>query len=314
MLLLLLLLLLCVAGASVARAAEVVERDTVEIAPASGVSVTELRVDNRLGDVTVIGHDQPGLSLTVVKRALDAETLGRLKLNLSPDPRTGIVSLGAALLPGRELRPVRAADVRIDVVIAVPRTAHVVVRSWNGRIEVSGVRAGASLFAHDAEIRVTDVAGAVATGLTRGRQRLTGVTGAVVADSAYGEVALDGVTGESLVASVHEGTIIATRIHARVVKLRTTFGDISFTGELFAGGSCDLRAHRGRVDVVLGRATPVVLDAATRSGEIAELVRFAGAERAPGRLHASYVGAGGKSAALVVRSALGDLRVGLISE
>ncbi|MSP17373.1 MAG: hypothetical protein EXR73_12340, partial [Myxococcales bacterium] len=97
-----------------------------------------------------------------MKRALDAETLGRLKLNLSPDPRTGIVSLGAALLPGRELRPVRAADVRIDVVIAVPRTAHVVVRSWNGRIEVSGVRAGASLFAHDAEIRVTDVAGAVA--------------------------------------------------------------------------------------------------------------------------------------------------------
>src|SRR5262249_13424752 len=51
-----------------------IERDNVDIAPAPGVTIKTIEVDNRLGNVTVIGRDAPGITLSVVKKAPDAET------------------------------------------------------------------------------------------------------------------------------------------------------------------------------------------------------------------------------------------------
>jgi GTP-binding protein len=52
-----------------------IERDTVEIQPHAGVRLRTIDIDSRLGDVTVTGHDRATVSLTVVKRAADGETL-----------------------------------------------------------------------------------------------------------------------------------------------------------------------------------------------------------------------------------------------
>ena len=64
----------------------VVERDVVELAPARGVSIKSIDVDNRLGDVRIEGHDRDNISILAIKRAPDMETIERLKVSLVPDP------------------------------------------------------------------------------------------------------------------------------------------------------------------------------------------------------------------------------------
>jgi hypothetical protein len=274
-------------SAAAARADEppfLLERDTLDIAPREGVDIQSITVDNRLGDVIINGWDEPTVSLSVQKRAPDGETLERLKVNLTPDP-DGELLVSSALLFGREARPIPAGAVRIDVTLLVPRGAHADVKAWNGKLSVTGLRNGASLAAHEADITVTDVDGPVAVTNTRGRQRVSSVEGAVTADATSGDLFFDDVRGESLAASVHDGSVSATRIRCRTVRIRTTFGQIVFQGELLAGGRVDLGSYRGDVRVRFKRGSPVFVDARSRQGAV-ELADAGRVES--GRLRGTY--------------------------
>jgi hypothetical protein len=288
-----------------------VERDTVKIAPARGVKIKRVTVDNRLGDVDVVGHDEAYVALTVVKRAPDGTTLDRLKVNLVAEP-DGTVDIGAALVAAQEARPVPARAVRIDISLEMPRSAHVEVRAWNGKIAVSGVHAGATLSAHAADLTVTDVRGPVVTDAARGTQRLSGVKGDVDAEAAYGDLDLDGIAGHVLAARVHTGQLTATRVRSRKVTMRTTFGDIHFTGELLAGSSVDIASYGGSVEVRLPRGGGLVrIDASSERGRVESRVELAGGSRDRGRLVGSH-GRGGKPVALRVSSVVGDVSLGLV--
>jgi hypothetical protein len=172
-----------------------VERDNVEIAPAKSVHVDGLDVDNRLGDIQVIGRDQPGISLSVVKRAPDDATLDRLKVNLVPDAQAGIVRISTALLIGTEASPIATSQVRIDIKVFVPRQVAIQARAWNGKLAVTGTEHGATLLAHDGDIVVSNVKGPVTTTSMRGRQHLSDVNGVVSADDTFGDLALDQISG-----------------------------------------------------------------------------------------------------------------------
>jgi hypothetical protein len=287
-----------------------VERDNVEIAPAPQVTIHTVEIDNRLGDITVIGRDGPGISLSVVKRAPDEETLERLKVNLVPDP-AGIVRISSALLVGKETRPIAAGTVRVDIQIHAPRAAATRARAWNGKLGVTGMHNGAELMAHDGDIVVTNVRGTVATTSMRGRQQLTGVTGSVRADDTYGDLALDEIRGESLAARVHRGTVTATRIRTQTVAITTTFGDIHFRGELLAGGHYELRSYRGNVHARTTGAFRV--DAYSRDGVVEPVLELGSATRDGGRLVGSW-GASEAPAVLLLSSAAGRVVFGLASE
>src|SRR5262249_37653752 len=154
------------------------------------------------GDVQIIGRDQAGFSLAVVKRAPDEATLGRLKVNLVPDAGAGTVHISTALLIGTEARPIAAGQVRVDIKIFVPRQVAIQARAWNGKLGVTGTENGATLLAHDGDIVVSNVKGPVTTTSMRGQQRLTGVRGVVSADDTFGDLALDEISGEALAARV----------------------------------------------------------------------------------------------------------------
>jgi hypothetical protein len=294
-----------------------IERDDVQIQPHAKVKVKAISVDNRLGDVSVIGHDDPSVIVHVVKRGPDGDTIDRLKVNLVTDP-DGTITLGTALMAGEEARPLPARSIRIDVTLEVPRGAHIAVKAWNGKVAVTGVRAGAALKAHAAEIAVTDVSGKVTTDNTRGNQKLTSVKGTVSAENTYGEVSLESISGDSLAASVHEGQVIATRVKSRTVKLRTTFGDIHFTGELLAGGRYDLASYKGNVIVQLQptqhQRLSLALDAYARDGQVDSRLELADVTRPEqGRLLGSF-GASRKPALLSISSMAGNVSVGLVNE
>ena len=298
-----------------------IERDDVKIQPHAKVKVKSVAIDNRLGDVNVIGHDDPSVVVHVVKRGPDGDTLDRLKVNLVTDP-DGSITLGTALMAGDEARPLPARSIRIDVTLEVPRGAHVDVKAWNGKVAVTGVKNGAALRAHAADLTVTDVNGKVTTDNTRGNQRLTSVKGNVTAENTYGEVALESISGDALAASVHEGKVIATRVKSRTVKLRTTFGDIQFTGELLAGGHYDLASYHGDVIVQLlppesasGKRLAFALDAYARDGRVDSRLELADASRPEaGRLVGSFGPARAKPAVLSISSMAGRVSVGLLNE
>jgi hypothetical protein len=288
-----------------------VERDNVEISPAPHVVIRKLDIDNRLGDITVIGRDQPGISLVVVKRAPDEDTLERLKVRLVPDPEGGSVRISSAILVGEEARPIAAGTVRIDIQVHAPRGAHARARAWNGRLGVTGMEDGADLVAHEGDIVVTSVKGTVSTTGMRGKQRLTDVSGSVTADETYGDVALDGITGARLAARVHRGTVTATRVRTEVVSITTTFGDIHFQGELAAAGRYELRSYRG--DVVVRTSGAFEVEAWSRDGRVEPTVSLGGLRRDGGRLFGSF-GQAERPAVLLLSSTVGRVTFGLTSE
>jgi hypothetical protein len=301
--------LLCLPG--LASAEGLIERDKVDIAPAPGVRIHTLKLDNRLGDVTVVGTDRPSISLSVIKRAPDDETLDRLKVNLVPDP-SGTVTITSALLFGEESRPVGAGQVRIDIRVEAPRGAKVSVQAWNGRVSVTEMTSGANLAGHETEMTVANVKGLITTTNVRGRQQLTDLDGDVSANNTYGELNLDGIEGGTLAARVHDGTVIAQRIRSRNVKIITTFGHIRFRGELLAGVDYDLRSYRGNVEVLATGNFSV--DAYSRDGAVDSRVELAEVARPEaGRLMGTY-GSRQRPATLHLSSTAGNVIVGLMNE
>jgi hypothetical protein len=301
-----LLLLLC----APALADEVaVERDNVEIAPAPGVTIKNIDIDNLLGSVTVVGRDAPGITLSVVKRAPDDETLERLKVNLVPDP-SGTVSISSALLLGQEARPMAPARVRVDITVVAPRGAAIDVKAWSGRVAVEGMRAGAKLLAHDGEIDVRDVKGQVTTTSMRGNQRLRGVTGSVWADDTYGDLTFEDIGGNELLARVHKGQVTATKVRSQTVRITTTFGDIRFTGEFLAGARYELRSYRGNVEVRGEGAFKIDAFAPAGIDPRLDLANVARPEQ--GRMIGTY-GSSDKPAVVLVSSRTGRVIFGLIA-
>ena len=171
------------------------------------------------------------------------------------------------------------------------------------------------------------MSGKVTTDNTRGNQRLTSVKGTVLAENTYGEVALESISGDSLAASVHDGQVIATRVRSRTGKLRTTFGDIRFTGELLAGGRYDLASYKGNVVVSLvppagtltGKPTrqsmTFKLDAYARDGQVDSRLDMTEVVRPEaGRLVGTYGPARARPAVLRISSMAGSVQVGLFNE
>jgi hypothetical protein len=122
---------------------------------------------------------------------------------------------------------------------------------------------------------------------------------------------------------VHEGQVIATRVKSRSVKLRTTFGDIHFTGELLAGGRYDLASYHGNVSVQLvppadpaaRRRMAFELDAYARDGKVDSRLELAEATRPEdGRLVGSFGATRKKPTMLLISSMAGNVSVGLVNE
>ncbi len=102
--------------------AGVFEQDAVDIEAPEGVEIGLVQVDNRLGDVSVRGHDAPGIAIQSFKRAADRETLERLVVSLVPDAK-GRVRIRTTLKAGPESGPIAAGSIAVDLVVLVPHEA-----------------------------------------------------------------------------------------------------------------------------------------------------------------------------------------------
>jgi hypothetical protein len=232
------------------------ERDEVYVTPSPHVTIEGISIDNRLGDVRVRGWDRPEIRLSVKKQAPDEHTLDRLKVQLLTMP-DGSIRIRTTANVGVEERVIPLSAARIDLVVEVPRSAKLGARAWNGDVDVSGMRGGASLDTDEGTITVHDVAGKVETHTAKGRQSFDDVRGDVAAEGVESDVELDGINGSELTAKTFEGSVTAHAVRARSITLQTTLGRIEFHGIVLPGGKMSLRAYRGDVVAVLSAPKPL---------------------------------------------------------
>lgn len=302
----LLIAALCATAVGVAHAQDgkaVVERDKVDLAPAEGVEINRVAIDNRFGEVSVVGHDAPGVTIVAVKRAPDEATMDRLKVSLVPDP-TGPVSIATSLVAIDEARPIAAGSIRIDLLVYVPRSARIAATTWNGAVALESLDRGAEVTTNEGDIRVQSCSGAIETHAALGKQEFFEIFGTLEAEGVAGEMSFQTIKGDRLGAVMHDGPIRARRVRAREVALRTTRGDIELTGEPVAGGIIRIAAHRGDVRVTLDEGASFRVEAVARRGAVA--ARGVELERRGGRSVGIH-GTGRDTAGVFVSTHLGNI-------
>jgi hypothetical protein len=296
------------------RRGAVYERDQVEVDPVAGVHVDELVVDNRLGAVRIEGHDRESVVISAVKRAPDAETLERLKVTLIPDP-SGAVHISTAIAAGQDARPIPSGSVEIDLVVKAPRSAQVKAQVWNDRLTLVGMENGADLLANDGEIGVQNASGTIVTHSAAGTQRFVEVVGKVDAQVINGNVELAAVRGDRLDAVAHDGRIQGRQMRVRQAWVSTVRGDIHFEGEAVAGGQYRITSLRGDIVVTLMSSAPISVEAFASAGTVTlpPRMRRSGQSRSGGEgaVMGYWPGRRGETAAVVLRSRLGNIRFAL---
>ena len=286
----------------------VFERDTVDMAPANGVAIDDISIENRFGDVRIEGHDGATVMILAYKRAPDDETLNRVKVALVPDP-SGPIRIVTTIASGTELRPIPSGTVRVDLVVRAPRNAHVNARVWNGGLALVGVDAGGELDANEGKITVSNVSGPVSARNTVGDQVFTSLFGVLEAEGMDGNIALDTVRGTRLDAAVQHGSIVATRIRAKHLALRTTHGDITLRGEVVPDGSYRVSSADGDIEVAFAVKGSLTVWARARAGTVTVPVAMKRRDR-DGSVAASW-GRSKRGAAIELRSRHGNIRFAL---
>lgn len=290
-----------------AQPAPVEVHDLLEATPPVGHEIDELEVDNRLGDIRIIGHDGRGLSIHAFKHAADPDTLDRLEVKLIQDP-SGSVSIRTQLASGREARPIRAGSARIDLIIRVPRSTRVDASVWNGLLRIRGIDNGARVRANEGDIAVVQTSGRVIASSAAGHQRFSEIFGELEARALLGDVDMSVIHGKRLAASVHKGSIVARRVKVRDLVIRVFQGDVRVDAEIIAGGRYLIASYAGNVAARFKRGGSARLRArAERGGEIELPERLRPRETSANEV-VGYLG-DGRSAAIELRSVTGNVVV-----
>ena len=222
-------------------------------------------IDNRLGSVTIRGHDKPSAIISAYKRAPTGAVLARLRVKLIALPN-GQVSITSVLAPSANSMPIRRGSISIDLEITVPRAAQVQGRVWNGSLSADGMDNGATLTSNRGDIEVRNCSGPIVTHTRRGKQELNAIFGALSAEGLVSDLVLQQIRGDRLAVSIYRGTVSGRDIRSRDVSVRTTYGDIELQGQAVLGGRYDVNTYSGNVSIRFRNHIAVKVRAKAKAG------------------------------------------------
>lgn len=233
--------------------------DRFQVQPA-GRAITELTIENPLGDVRVEGYDGKAIQIETHKRG-PKDVIDRLRVSLVANPN-GAVHITSTAEPRKPEDPaIDRSGVRIDMIILAPHDVRVDATVNAGTLELVKMDRGGELDSASGKIIVRNVAGDLATHTVTGNTTLTQVFGSIDAQSISSNLDLDSITGDRLVAAANDGQITGRRVRSRYVELTTTNGRIRFEGEVALHGRMIVASLKGDLDVRLRRNGAVILRA-----------------------------------------------------
>jgi Toastrack DUF4097 len=249
-----------------------------------------MTVEQPLGKLQLRGWDKAEVRIVANKRAPDAKTLDRMRVNV--EMKDGHIRVRAGVRVGDQLKAMPSSGrVGIDLTIDAPRKVLLNASTWSGDLEAQGFRAGAQLASRGGEVRASDIEGKVTCNTLKGKQHLSAIHGDVEADGVDGDLELDTVDGETLDAKLVDGQITARRVSTQVVHMYTTSGDIVFLGTTRPGALYVLKVDEGDVRMQLERAPFSIL--ARAGGRVQSGFAVVG-QSLPNLLRGDFLGGGAK--------------------
>jgi DUF4097 and DUF4098 domain-containing protein YvlB len=159
----------------------------------------------------------------------------------------------------------RGSDTRFEV--TVPLGAHVIARSQSGDISVRGTHGEVSVTAQSGDIVIDDVNGRLEVRSWSGEVTASNITGNVDISTQSGDLKLTDVRGDIEVSNT-SGDITLRGVTAKLVRAKTTSGDVIYDGIVDASGRYEFTSHSGDVELHVPRDASAQLTVSTWSGEI----------------------------------------------
>ena len=150
--------------------------------------------------------------------------------------------------------------------LSVPEGTRVLMRSTSGDLAARGVKGEVEARSVSGGVEIED-AGRISVATVSGDVRAVRLAGEARARSVSGEVALRDVAGDVDAESV-SGDVELRGTRARVARVETVSGDVTYDGAVDPAGRYDFHSHSGTLRLMLPAATNASLSVRTFSGEI----------------------------------------------
>ncbi len=159
----------------------------------------------------------------------------------------------------------RGSDTRFEV--TVPVGARVFAKSQSGDISIRGTRGEVEVTAQSGDVRVENVNGRLQVKSWSGEVTVADVTGDVDITTQSGDLSLTDIRGNLEIGNI-SGDITMRGVTAKIVRAKTTSGDVSYDGTVDPAGRYDFTSHSGDVKLRVPRDASAQLTVSTWNGEI----------------------------------------------
>jgi len=242
--------LVAAAGCSIAGAswARVIATQSADLSGPLSAGST-LTADTHNGAVVVNGIDS---STCMVKATVQARALTEARAKeLAAATKVSLVPAGNGLnVEIDQPRTSGSESISVGLDISAPKAARLDLSSYNGRVEVAGVCAGAKVRSHNGNVELTAVTGDVDVATYNGHTECTDINGNITAESHNGPVKLDKVAGNVSADSYNGSVTIAyaeSASPAPAVTLTSHNGNISLTAPKGFSATAEMSTHNGKV-------------------------------------------------------------------
>jgi DUF4097 and DUF4098 domain-containing protein YvlB len=157
------------------------------------------------------------------------------------------------------------SDSRYEV--SVPYGAHVIAHTRSGDITIRGTRGPVEVRAQSGDIRLADVVSRLDANTFSGDISAESVTGDVEINSLSGDVKLDDLKGDADIQSV-SGDIALHGVTAKLVRAKTTSGDVTYDGTIDPTGRYELTSNSGDIGLHVPREASAQVTVSTWNGSI----------------------------------------------
>ena len=159
----------------------------------------------------------------------------------------------------------RGSDTRFEV--TVPYGVRVTTNTQSGDISVHGTRGQLEVHSNNGDVDIDDIATRLDISTLSGDIVGHAIAGDVSISAISGEVRLSDVRGNIDVGTV-SGDIGLRSVAAKIVRAKTTSGEIVYDGTIDATGRYDLSSHSGDVKLRVPRDASAQLTVSTWNGTI----------------------------------------------
>jgi DUF4097 and DUF4098 domain-containing protein YvlB len=267
-------------------------------------------ISNVSGRIEVRSWDQAQVKIDAVKVS-QASSLEKAKENAAKVAievtKTGNLVRIETKYPDNKLFRNNNLNVSVDYVIIVPDKAAVKARNVSGTIVTEAIGGPLELDVTSGNVTITKAGQGVDCRTVSGQITATDVVGDADLKTVSGSIKADGIKGTIAAETTSGGVRLSNVTEAKSVRVKVLSGNITYAGEIPAGGRYFFEAFSGTIEVGLPASAAFDLEAETFSGHIQTDFQVTISGRiAPKELRGT-VGAGG--ATLRIKSFSGSIRI-----